>query len=96
MNAFVLDNWSYAPPPHFLFNFDIVRSFLHQSDFVTILIVQCYLSTNKNITILPLVPILACVVLANPRKVSIYNLVNCVVTIYSLANCAFAIYNCQT
>jgi len=82
----VLGNWSYAPPPHFLFNSDIVRSFLNQSDFVNILVVQCYLSTNENITIILLVPILACLVLTNPRNVSIYNLVNCVVTIYSLAN----------
>ena len=92
----MLGNWSYAPPPHFLFKFDIVRSFLNQSDFVTIRIAQCYLSTNENITIILLVPILACVVLTNPHKVSNYNLVNCVVTIYSLANCAIAIYNSQT
>ena len=96
INRFVLVNWSYAPPPHFLFNSDIVRSFLNPSDSVTILIVQCNLLANENITIIPLVPILACVVLTNPSNASIYSLVNCVVAIDSFANCAVAIYNSQT
>ena len=86
MSAFIVLVWFNAPPPHFLLNSDIVRSFLNQSDSVTILIVQRNLSTNENITILLLVPILACVVLTNPSNASIYNLANCVVAIDSLAN----------
>ena len=35
-------------------------------DFVTILIVQCNLSTNENIRTIPLVPLLACIVSTNP------------------------------
>ena len=42
---------------------------------------------------IPLVPILACVVLTNHSNASIYKLANCVVAIYSFANCVIAIYN---
>ena len=98
MNRSVPANWLKAPPPHFLFKFAVLRSFLNQSASVTIFIFQCNLWTNENIRIKPLVPRLICIVSTNPRGDSTYgNSVSCLHRpMTAIADCVIVIYNSST